>query len=123
MENPTMDLTTADICMQLQADILGIEVERPVMRESTALGSAICAGVAMGLFGWDLSKPETLAKVNVSGKTTFKPENDEADRAKGWKGWEKAVSRARHWNDETGLVSRTPGAFESDELQVPPNKY
>lgn len=104
--------------MQIQADILGLEVERPTMRESTALGSAICAGVAMGLFGWDLTKPETLAKVNTAGKTVFKPQNNEADRAKRWKGWEKAVSRARNWNDDAGRVDRTPGAFESDKTEV-----
>jgi glycerol kinase len=101
--------------MQLQADILGIEVERPIMRESTALGSAICAGVALGLFGWDLEKPETLSKVNVAGQTIFKAQNDESDRARRWKGWEKAVRHACGWKDVTGGPSRRPsGAFESD---------
>lgn len=104
--------------MQLQADILGIEVERPVMRESTALGSAICAGVALGLFGWDLEKPESLSKVNVSGQTIFKPENDEADRARRWRGWEKAVLRARSWKDNNDQIVRTEGAFEADEPVV-----
>lgn len=101
--------------MQLQADILGIEVERPVMRESTALGSAICAGVALGLFGWDLEKPETLSKVNVSGQTIFKPQNDAHDRAKRWKGWEKAVQHAKNWKDVTQPSRRVSGAFESDK--------
>ena len=36
---------------------------RPSMRESTALGSALLAGHALGLFGWDVNKPETLSKV------------------------------------------------------------
>lgn len=101
--------------MQLQADILGIEVERPVMRESTALGSAICAGVALGLFGWDLDKPETFKNVNVSGKTTFKPKNDEYDRARRWKGWEKAVKHASGWKDLTQPSNRASGAFDADE--------
>lgn len=104
--------------MQLQSDILGIEVERPVMRESTALGSAICAGVALGLFGWDLDKPETLSKVNVSGQTIFKPQNNEADRAQRWKGWEKAVLRARGWKDHNDRIVRTEGAFDADEPVV-----
>lgn len=101
--------------MQLQADILGIEVERPVMRESTALGSALCAGVALGLFGWNLEKPDTLSKVNVSGQTIFKPQNTESDRAYRWKGWEKAVTRAMHWKDSNDRVVRAEGAFEADE--------
>lgn len=100
--------------MQLQSDILGIAVERPVMRESTALGSAICAGVAMKLFGWDLEKPETLAKVNVQGKTTFEPEIAENERVWRVRGWDRAVQRAMHWKDDDARASRTPGAFEAD---------
>jgi glycerol kinase len=100
--------------MQLQADILGIEVERPIMRESTALGSAICAGVAMGLFGWDLENAASLSKVNVSGQTIFKAQNDEADRARRWKGWEKAVNHACNWNIATEPSRRPSGAFDSD---------
>ncbi|KAL1407183.1 Glycerol kinase [Vanrija albida] len=92
-------MTNSDLCMQLQADILGIDVERPVMRESTALGSAICAGVALKRFGWDLARPETLREVNVAGRETFRPQNDDADRAARWRGWERAVERAMHWKE------------------------
>jgi glycerol kinase len=38
---------------------------------STALGSALLAGSAIGLFGWDINKPETLAEVNTKGHTDF----------------------------------------------------
>lgn len=104
--------------MQIQADILGIDVERPVMRESTALGSAVCAAVALGLFGWDLSKPETLKNVNIAGKTTFSAQNNEADRAWRVRGWEKAVQRSRVWKDDTLPPPRVEGAFEADEKVV-----
>ena len=67
------------------------------MRESTALGSALLAGHALKLFGWDLTKPETLSEVNTADVHTFEPELEEADRLRAVKGWEKAVSRARAW--------------------------
>jgi len=111
-------MTNSDVCMQLQSDILGISVERPEMRESTALGSALCAGVALKLFGWDLSKPETLAKVNVAGKNTFEPTNDEKDRATRYKGWNRAVSRAMKWKVEDDDEGRVAGAFEADQPRV-----
>ncbi|GMK59016.1 hypothetical protein CspeluHIS016_0700310 [Cutaneotrichosporon spelunceum] len=101
-------MTNSDICMQLQADILGIAVERPVMRESTALGSAICAGVGMGLFGWDLARPETLARVNVQGKTTFEPQIEESERAWRVRGWDRAVQRAMKWKEDDARATRTP---------------
>lgn len=67
------------------------------MRESTALGSALLAGHALGLFGWDLTRPETLSKVNTADVHTFEPELPEKERLKKIRGWEKAVSRARAW--------------------------
>ncbi|TXT08913.1 hypothetical protein VHUM_03041 [Vanrija humicola] len=111
-------MTNSDIGMQIQSDILGIEVERPDMRESTALGSAICSAVALGLFGWSLSKPETLKNVNTSGKTVFRPQNNEADRAWRVRGWEKAVQRSRGWKDDTLPPPRVEGAFDADEKAV-----
>lgn len=68
------------------------------MRESTALGSALLAGHALGLFGWDLSRPETLSKVNTADVYTFEPELPEKERLKKIRGWEKAVTRARAWH-------------------------
>lgn len=92
-------LTNSDVAMQIQADILGINVERPEMRESTALGSALLAGSAVGLFGWDINKPETLSKVNTAGKQVFEPKIDQEKRAKLLHGWERAVERAKGWNE------------------------
>ena len=71
---------------------------RPAMRESTALGSALLAGHALGLFGWDLTKPETLGKVNTADAHVFEPEVTEQQRAKMTRGWERAVDRARKWH-------------------------
>jgi len=110
-------MTNSDLCMQIQSDILGISVERPDMRESTALGSAICAGVALGLFGWDLTKPETLTKVNVAGKSEFKPENDQADRDVRYRGWNRAIERSKGWKTQED-DDRVAGAFEADKPKV-----
>jgi len=93
-------MTNGDLAMQLQADIGGFEVIRPEMRESTALGSALLAGSAIGLFGWDLSKPETLAKVNTKGSTSFNPRTTKEERALRWAGWQRAVERSKGWNAE-----------------------
>ena len=46
------------------ADMGGFEVVRPEMHESTALGSALLAATAVGLFRWDIMRPETLMDVN-----------------------------------------------------------
>lgn len=68
------------------------------MRESTALGSALLAGHALGLFGWDVRDPSTLSKVNTADVHTFEPELSEKDRLKRVKGWERAVQRASKWH-------------------------
>ena len=85
--------------MQIQADVLGISIDRPEMRESTALGSALLAGAAVGLFGWDLEKPWTLDKVNTLGVHTFKPKIGDEKRIELARGWDRAVERAKGWYD------------------------
>ncbi|KAJ7210447.1 glycerol kinase [Mycena pura] len=92
-------MTNGDVAMQVLADIGGFTVVRPEMRESTALGSALLAGAAVGLFGWDLARPETLDEVNTRGSYEFKPALDEAAREKGWQGWQRAVERSKGWEE------------------------
>jgi glycerol kinase len=94
-------MTNGDVGMQLLADVTGFEIVRPEMRESTALGSAILAGAAVGFAGWDLEKPETLSEVNTAGNTTFDTKTEEAEREKRWAEWEKAVTRSRGWSEGT----------------------
>lgn len=79
------------------------------MRESTALGSALLAGHALGLFGWDLNDPSTLKDVNTADSQLFEPSITPARRRKMIRGWERAVSRARAWHegdDELELEER-----------------
>jgi len=61
------------------------------------LGSALCAGSAIKLFGWDISKPETLSEVNTKGSREFVPGLQESERQKKWKGWQRAVERSKGW--------------------------
>lgn len=74
---------------------------RLIYNRSTALGSALLAGSAIGLFGWDVSKPETLSKVNTKGSMTFKPKTSEEEREVGWKKWQRAVEKSKGWEDVT----------------------
>ncbi|MBF0785975.1 glycerol kinase GlpK [Muribacter muris] len=81
--------------MQFQADILNANVERPVVREVTALGAAYLAGLATGFWG---SLDELRNKAAID--TVFTPDNDEAKRTRRYKGWKKAVKRALEWAKE-----------------------
>ncbi|KAI0279962.1 glycerol kinase [Russula aff. rugulosa BPL654] len=90
-------MTNGDVAMEVLADMGGFEVARPEMRESTALGSALLAGAAIGLFGWDLARPETLASVNTARSMHFLPRLGEEERSEAWRGWLRAVDRSRGW--------------------------
>ena len=80
--------------MQLQSDILGVTCMRPPVEQTSALGSAYCAGLATGL--WD-NLDELKKNWRIDKK--FEPEWDEQKREQGYKGWRKAVERTRDWLD------------------------
>ncbi len=82
-----------NILMQFQSDILGTEVERPEVIESTALGAAYLAGIQIGLW-----KKEDIVR-NRKIQKRFVPYMDEPTRAKLYKGWQKAVQRTMGWID------------------------
>ncbi|TFK85720.1 glycerol kinase [Polyporus arcularius HHB13444] len=92
-------MTNGDMVMKVLADIGGFTVIRPEMRESTALGSALLAGSAIRLHGWDISKPETLAEVNTKGNLEFAPSMPEDAREKRWQGWKRAIQRSLGWEE------------------------
>ena len=83
-----------NVLMQFQSDILGTEVERPEVIESTALGAAFLAGIQVGL--WE---KETIAKNRVIEKK-FSPSMNEIKRAKLYAGWKKAVKRSMKWIED-----------------------
>jgi len=63
------------------------------MRETTALGAAIAAGLAAGV--WESF--EDLKNVNVEGRTIFKPQISEEKASKQFERWEKAVQMTKGW--------------------------
>jgi len=85
-------VTANELCMQLQADILGVPVSRPVIPETTALGSAYAAGLAVGF--WD-STDELRQKWHESKR--WEPTWTNQQRAAGAAGWRKAVQRTLDW--------------------------
>ncbi|TCO75186.1 glycerol kinase GlpK [Marinisporobacter balticus] len=78
--------------MQFQSDILKVSVQRPEIIETTALGAAYLAGLAVGF--WE-SKEEIAKKWNVD--KTFTPEMNELEKEKLYTGWKKAVNRSLKW--------------------------
>ncbi|MDR3170941.1 MAG: glycerol kinase GlpK [Treponema sp.] len=78
--------------MQFQADIFGGVIRRPVVRETTALGAAYLAGIAVG-FWRGIDEVRTLWKCDM----TFTPQMDAAQRDRLLAGWHKAVDRSRNW--------------------------
>lgn len=79
-----------NLLMQFQSDILNVEIERPVINETTALGTAFLAGLAVGFW----KDKEALIKSYKADKV-FSPELDENKREKLYKGWQCAVEAAR----------------------------
>jgi glycerol kinase len=81
--------------MQFQADLLGTQVERPEMKETTALGAAYLAGLATGFWS---SLDELRSKATI--ERVFEPACDDEKREALYKGWKKAVGRTRDWEEE-----------------------
>src|SRR5690625_4389801 len=79
-----------DFLMQFQSDMLGVPVERPVIQETTALGAAYLAGLAVGF--WE--SKEAIQK-HWKNETTFVPEMEKTEQTTLYDGWIKAVSATR----------------------------
>ncbi|MGQ0550795.1 MAG: glycerol kinase GlpK, partial [Armatimonadota bacterium] len=84
--------TGNNFLMQLQADILGVPVVRPVVRETTSLGAAYAAGLATGAFG----STDELRRLWKADRT-FEPAWDDGRRQAALSGWKRAVERTRGW--------------------------
>jgi glycerol kinase len=83
-----------ELLMQFQSDILGVPVVRPKVVETTALGAAYAAGLAVGY--WD--SPSQIAS-NWGEDKRWNPAMDEARRSVLYGKWNKAVARSRDWVD------------------------
>ncbi|NIH83626.1 glycerol kinase GlpK [Amycolatopsis granulosa] len=87
-------VTANELCMQLQADILGVPVSRPVVAETTALGAAYAAGLATGFW----RSTDELER-NWNEDRRWEPSWSDGQRAEGYAGWQKAVGRTLDWVD------------------------
>ncbi len=87
-------ITANALCMQIQADVLGVDVVKPVVAETTALGAAYAAGLAVNF--WD--GPDDL-RANWQEGSRWNPAWSEQQRNDGYAGWQKAVSRTLDWVD------------------------
>jgi len=85
-------VTANELCMQLQSDILGVPVSRPVVAETTALGAAYAAGLAVGFW----SSTDELRANWAQGKR-WEPTWSDDQRTIGYAGWRKAVDRTLDW--------------------------
>lgn len=86
-------MSNSDLCMQTQADVGNIPVDRPEMRETTALGAAIAAGLATGVW----KNISEVLEVGGRNRSQFLPSPDRAKAQRMFKKWEQAVEMSRGW--------------------------
>jgi len=86
-------ITVNNLCMQMQADVLGVPVSRPVVAETTALGAAYAAGLAVGFW-----KTTDELRENWNESQRWQPASSDDERA-AYAKWKKAVQRTLDWVD------------------------
>ncbi|MBO1519508.1 glycerol kinase GlpK [Oceanisphaera pacifica] len=91
-----------DILMQFQADISDIDVVRPTLLETTALGAAFLAGLAVGIW----QNTEQLSQMLIQGQR-FTPAMRQSQRETLYQGWKKAVTRSQHWENTADRPEET----------------
>lgn len=89
-------MSNSDLCMQTQSDIIQIPVDRPKMRETTALGAAVAAGFAVGVW----KNFDELKEINSEGRFFFKPKISQQASDKMYRRWTKAVEMSKGWESE-----------------------
>ena len=88
-------MSNSGLCMQTQANIIGIPVDRPSMAETTALGAAIAAGFAVGIW----KEFNELKAINQKDRQIFKPAVSKEESDKMFNQWERAVRMCKGWLD------------------------
>ncbi len=88
-------MTANELLMQFQADVLGVPVVRPAVTETTALGAAFAAGLAVGFW----SDQEELRE-RWSEDRRWEPQMDESEREREYAQWKKAVTRSFDWIEQ-----------------------
>jgi glycerol kinase len=88
-------MTANELLMQFQADVLGVPVVRPAVSETTALGAAFVAGLAVGFWA---DQDELRERWREDRR--WEPEMDELERERGYAQWKKAVTRSFDWVEQ-----------------------
>lgn len=91
---------SSEFRVKTQANLIQIPVDRPAMRETTSLGSAIAAGFAIGV--WE--DFDQLREINCEDRTVFRPSISDAESEKMYKVWSRAVEMCRGWLDEEEVI-------------------
>lgn len=119
--SPISPATTAILShiliLQTQANLISIPVYRPKMRETTALGAAIAAGLAVGLW----RNFAELRDINRAGGAVFEPEITREESSSMFSEWEKAVQMSRGWIGNGSRDSHNDSA-PSNPLPLPPSQ-
>lgn len=85
-------ITANELCMQIQSDIMGIDVIRPEVIETTALGAAYAAGLATGFY-----RDKNQIRSNWQENKRWRPNKDSKLASEGFKNWKRAVERSFNW--------------------------
>ncbi|MFC8732355.1 glycerol kinase GlpK [Luteimicrobium sp. NPDC057192] len=88
-------MTANDLLMQFQADQLGVDVVRPKVAETTALGAAYAAGIAVGFWGGEQDVIDNWAE-----DKRWTPSMDQGERERLYRNWKKAVTKTLDWVDD-----------------------
>ncbi|KAI3652220.1 hypothetical protein MP228_003523 [Amoeboaphelidium protococcarum] len=89
-------MSNSDVLMQIQADILGIPVQRPQMKESTALGAAIAAGLAIGFYEIDqLTSSDAASQQSMD---IFSPKWSQKEREEKFTRWKRSIQLSIEWS-------------------------
>jgi glycerol kinase len=85
-------ITANELCMQLQADVMGIDIVKPLITETTALGAAYAAGLEIGFW-----KSTDEVKAQWRQDRRWNPQSDQKTRTFGATQWKRAVTRTFNW--------------------------
>ncbi|KKY16025.1 putative glycerol kinase [Phaeomoniella chlamydospora] len=99
-------MSNSNLTMQTQADLIQIPVNRPQMRETTALGAAIAAGFAVDVY----KEYDELKNVNQENRMIFEPQIPAAEANKMYHRWNRAVQMCKGWTaDDPAADQEEPG--------------
>ena len=87
--------TNSKLLMQFQADMINVPVVKPKIMETTSMGAAFCAGLAVGTWK-DMNQIRKMWAV----AETYKPSMAQPEREKNWAGWQKAITKSLDWVEQ-----------------------